>query len=239
MIFYSRFLRLALCAVNRASSVWRKCYVSLSISKKLWSDTTFSNAIAVMSRHNYFDFINRANIANSNRFVERSFRINWIKGILVKFPKSEIMLLWITLKVVCKVILGRINWKIGEFFLSQQAKSDAFDCRVVHIVFKRVKILVVAHVRQGLCDPPDFQGVFDGKQIPQLGKEIGAGWENSQPLYYTKSVKEARKTLQQKHLINRSRQGICFTDRTQQLGIKNRVGMAVSALAPYTSRSAS
>lgn len=79
--------------------------------------------------------------------------------------------------------MGRINWKIGEFFLSQQAKSDAFDCRVVHIVFKRVKILVVAHVRQGLCDHPDFQGVFDGKQIPQIGNEIRARWEDDQPLH--------------------------------------------------------
>uniref|UniRef100_A0A8D8E4K2 (northern house mosquito) hypothetical protein n=1 Tax=Culex pipiens TaxID=7175 RepID=A0A8D8E4K2_CULPI len=71
------------------------------------------------------------------------------------------------------------------------------------------------------CTRATMTMFLDGKQIPQLEKEIGARWEDDQLLHQKREGRkeDASTGTPKVHLINRSQQGICFTDRTQQLGI--------------------
>jgi len=108
----------------------------------------------------------------TNIWEAATFPVDWMQGILVKVPKKGdltvcdnwrgIMLLCIVLKVLCKVILSRIQEKIDITLRRQQAGFRAGRSCVDHVVTLRVIIEQINELQESLYLVfVDFEKAFD------------------------------------------------------------------------------
>jgi hypothetical protein len=108
----------------------------------------------------------------SNIWETATFPADWMQGILVKVPKKGdltecgnwrgITLLCITLKVLCKVILNRIQEKIDATLRRQQAGFRAGRSCVDHITTLRIILEQVNEFQDSLLLVfVDFEKAFD------------------------------------------------------------------------------